>query len=450
MTPAERVREIQAYYQFDLSLLNSLDRLLAENGIHKQVPSIFFTDRINADPNDMPSFSQALGLWLQRKEDLVPGALHEMTGRIGWPEQMRQRVAGGAVNSSELWARAFPADQNDNPGWAILISEGLFSFFKDVLALIFMGVLIEKDQVQIKETLLESDSKRLAELLGSFLEIGMPSLGFSRNLAEGQRELCDVVYEAGIEFILFHELMHVQQGHHEAAAARETRTTLLEEAVPNHREEFEADRLGFGILLRTWKGRHGIAFAGASLLLQSLMLLERYPSQLQARRTHPPAAERLLRMRADAPKVFSLLQDRLDEVRSFENGLSRRLQLISDELPQVSEAVASPWNDLFRKCADIQTSPVPESLQLQFLSQAVSWIVLGDFQITCSGLGELWKNADTNLRRLKGAAASPDPADLSFYANACALIARLTDWLGGQGETGKRAVHIIETAKAPS
>jgi hypothetical protein len=43
-------------------------------------------------------------------------------------------------------------------------------------------------------------------------------------------------------------MMHVMKGHHEAARRRAVKTTLLEEPVHNHREEFEADKLGFALL----------------------------------------------------------------------------------------------------------------------------------------------------------------------------------------------------------
>jgi hypothetical protein len=448
VTPAERVREIQAYFQFDLSLLDSLDRLLAEKGMPKQLPPIFFASGIDVDPNNVPSFSAALRVWLEQKQDLLPERVQEIASRIGWPEEMRRHIAGGTVNSSELWARAFAADGDSNEGWAILVSEGLFGFFKDLLNLIFSGVLFENGLVSVKQTPFESDSKRLAEILGSYIETGIPSVGITHKLHEGQLRLCEAVYESGIEFILFHELMHVMKGHHEAAAGRAVKTTLLQEAVHNHREEFEADKLGFALLLRTWKGRHEIAFTGTSLLLQSLMLLERYPSLLQVRRTHPPAAERLLRLRADAPGVFSLLQDNLDEVRSLENALSHRLQLVADGLPQESEPIVSPWNGLFGTCADIQTSPVPEPLQLRFISQAITWIVLGDRQIACSTLGEAWRNAEANLQNLKQLPSSADPGDLRFYANACSLVVRLVDWLRDQGEAGKTVAKIIEKARS--
>lgn len=447
MTPEERVREIQGYYQFDSSLLEALDRLLAEKGFSRRLPAIFLNSGIEIDSENPPSFGAAFRIWLEQKPDPIPERLQELTRRIGWPEEMRRRAAGGTVNSAELWARAFEADDRPDAGWAILVSEALFGFFKDIVNLTISGISFENDRMRVNQVPVDPQTKLLSKLLGGFLELGVPSVAFDPQLNEQQLGFCRAAYEAGIEFVLLHELMHVMRGHHEAARGRAVKTTLLQEAVHNHREEFEADLLAFGLLLRTWPRRRAIAFAGASLLLQSLMLLERYPSYIQARRTHPPAAERLLRLRADAPKAFSLLGHKFEEVRSLEDALSDRLQTIADELPQESAPIVSPWNDLFRECADIGTSPVPEAAQFHFLSQTVRWIAMGDLQVTCATLGELWGNGEAKADELKRLGPGADPGDVAFYSNVCGLVARLTDWLGDQGYAGKQPLEIITNAR---
>jgi hypothetical protein len=445
VTPSERVREIQDYYRFDLSLLESVDRLLGQSGLWKPPLPTLSDGYAN---NDTLSFAANLRGWLdyKHKQDLVPERVQEMAARIGWPEEMRLRVAGGAVDSSELWARAFAADLSHDSGWAILLSEGLFGFFKDVVNLIISGVHFANGVMQVDQKPSQDDTKELAKLLGGYLETGTPSLAIRPTLTEDQLGFCKPIFEAGVEFVIFHELMHVMQGHHEAAQGRAVRTTLLQEAVHNQREEFEADRLGFGFLLRTWPGRRAIAFAGTSLLLQALMLLERYPSQLLGRRSHPPAAERLLRLRADAPKIFLALQHKFDDVRSLENAFSHRLQLIADELPQESAPIVSPWNDLFAECADIGTTEIPEPLQLRFLFRVTLWMVMGDLQVTCATLGELWGDAESALHALKDLGPNADQDDLVFRANACALVARLVGWLRDLGSAGERPLRIIESA----
>jgi hypothetical protein len=447
MTPKERVREIQDYYRFDVSLLESLDRLLAERGFPRPLPAIFLNSGIEMDPQNPPSFAAAFRIWLENKPDVVPDLIQELAVRIGWPEEMRLRLAGGTVNSAELWARAFAADDSADTGWAILVSEALFGFFKDVVTLTISGVLFENDQMQVGQVPVDTHTKQLSKLLGGFLETGVPSVALRPQLSEEQLGFCRTLYEAGIEFVLFHELMHAMRGHHEAARGRAVKTTLLQEAVHNHREEFEADKLGFAFLARTWTRRRAIAFAGASLLLQSLMLLERYPSYILPRRTHPPAAERLLRLRSDAPDVFLALGHKFEEVRSLEDALSHRLQLVADELPQESAPIVSPWNDLFRECADIGTSPVPEPAQLHFLSQTIRWIVMGDLQVTCATLGELWGNGEIKVDELKRLGPEADPGDVAFYSNVCGLVDRLVDWLGDQGEVSKQPLQILTNAR---
>jgi len=447
VTPEERVREIQGYYQFDSSLLEALDRLLAEKGFSRPLPPTFLNSGIEIDPENPPSFGAAFRTWLEQKPDVIPGHLQELTKRIGWPEEMRRRVEGGTVNSAELWARAFEADDRADKGWAILVSEALFGFFKDVVNLTISGVSFENDRIRVDQVPVDPHTKQLSKLLGGFLELGVPSVAFRPPLDEQQLGFCGAAYEAGIEFVLLHELMHVMRGHHQAARGRAVKTTILEEAVHNHREEFEADKLGFALLLRTWPRRRAIAFAGASLLLQSLMLLERYPSYVQARRTHPPAAERLQRLRSDAPEVFLALGHKFEEVRSLEDALSHRLQAVADELPQESAPIVSPWNDLFRECADIGRSPVPEAAQFHFLSQTVRWIVMGDSQVTCATLGELWGNGQIKRNELKRLGSGADPGDVAFYSNVCELVALLVKWLRDEGEAGRRPLEIIESAR---
>lgn len=447
MTPAERVREIQAYYQFDSSLLETLDRLLVEKGFSRPLPPIFLNSGIKIDLENPPSFGAAFRIWLEQKPDVIPGHLQELTKRIGWSEEMQGRVAGGVVNSAELWARAFEADDRADTGWAILVSEALFGFFKDIVNLTISGVSFENDRMRIDQMPVDPHTKHLSKLLGGLLELGVPSVAFRPQLDEQQLDFCRAVYEAGMEFALLHELVHVMRGHHEAARGRAAKTTILQEAVHNHREEFEADKLGFAFLLGTWPGRGAIAFAGASLLLQSLMLIERYPSYIQARRTHPPAAERLLRLRSDAPKVFLNLRYKFEKVRSLEDALSNRLQAVADELPQESAPIVSPWNDLFRECADIGTSPVPEAAQFRFLSQTVRWIVMGDLQVSCATLGEGWGNAQIKTHELKEFGPGVNTGDLAFYSNVCELVSLLVRWLRDQGESGRRPLDIIERAR---
>lgn len=85
MTPEERVREIQGYYQFDSSLLETLDRLLAEKGFSRRLPAIFLNSGIEIDSKNPPSFGAAFRIWLEQKPDPIPERLQELTRRIGWP-----------------------------------------------------------------------------------------------------------------------------------------------------------------------------------------------------------------------------------------------------------------------------------------------------------------------------------------------------------------------------
>jgi hypothetical protein len=145
--------------------------------------------------------------------------------------------------------------------------------------------------------------------------------------------------------------------------------------------------------------------------------------------------------------VFSALEHKFEEVRSLEDALSHRLQLVTDELPQESAPIVSPWNDLFRECADIGTSPVPEPAQLHFLSQTVRWMVMGDLQVTCATLGEMWGNGEVKVDELKRLGPGADQGDVAFYSNACGLVTRLVDWLGDQGEASKQSLQIIKNAR---
>ena len=72
---------------------------------------------------------------------------------------------------------------------------------------------------------------------------------------------------------------------------------------------------------------------------------------------------------------------------------------------------------------------------------------MGDSQVTCATLGELWGNGQIKSNELKRLGSGADPGDVAFYSNVCELVALLVKWLRDEGEAGRRPLEIIESAR---
>ena len=72
---------------------------------------------------------------------------------------------------------------------------------------------------------------------------------------------------------------------------------------------------------------------------------------------------------------------------------------------------------------------------------------MGDLQVTCASLGELWGNGQIKSNELKRLGSGADPSDVAFYSNACDLVILLVKWLQDQGEAGRRPLDMIENAR---
>jgi hypothetical protein len=108
-------------------------------------------------------------------------------------------------------------------------------------------------------------------------------------------------------FVLCHELAHVVAGHLESpenappmASATSPRLQVVSSA--SWQQEFDADEVGLRALLELSSesgASRGMLYAGAELFLHVLGLLEQFAG-LPVSTTHPPAAQRRARLRAQA------------------------------------------------------------------------------------------------------------------------------------------------------
>jgi len=142
-------------------------------------------------------------------------------------------------------------------------------------------------------------SHLIVETLLNYIKFGLPVSRFLPMDFKASLLGRSLAAKTGV-FVVCHELAHHMLGHLETSKRQSIliRNVEVEVPVTNWEQEFEADALGFRLLLEQARTPPDLSmtFAGISFFFQTMALLEEF-TQFQGNDTHPPSSVHLKKIR---------------------------------------------------------------------------------------------------------------------------------------------------------
>ncbi len=291
----------------------------------------------------------------------------------------------------------------------------------------------------------ERAAGRLRDRVGAFLETGFP-LGLDQVAPDRgpPREFVSALVSNALQFVVLHEIAHLVLGHdRKPVALLENERTPAQLATYSMGQELQADEIALRLHMRLGgiEGR-GVRFAGVVLFFSVLSLFERYSRYQQVYDTphaHPPAFERLYRLRmaiqfGDGDRYFGLTDGegvrlaRADVVAEpgqleFADVLSSTLIRVIGIVEGNSEGLFSPIMSALNRNADGELTQKDVEM---FSEEVVRWMVLGSPARVAKHLGELYHHA---MQDLKEGNVSDD--DLQLFKNGRTLITKAMEKVAG-------------------
>ena len=353
--------------------------------------------------------------------------------KASWPTQtIVARLNGTALNA--MWFKT-------PHGYLVGINGGLVDAIRLIAHDVF-GELEVTENWPIDRTLTFPDgahtraADRIRHRIGAFLEMGFP-LGLDQTVpADGPpSSFVTALVATSLQFVVLHEVTHLVLGHDQKPVAMlQNISTPAQLATYSIAQEMQADDVAVRLHMRLGDSdSSGIRFAGVVLFFSVLSLFERYSRYQQAYDTphqHPPAFERLYRLRmaiqfGDGDRYFGL--------PTTEGVRLARADVPADPLQlEVADMLSSDLIRVFRAFeadSDGPPSPIMTALNRNsdreltqddidiFFEEIVRWIVLGSPTRVARHLAELHHHAvhDLNERNVR-------EGDLQLFKNATILI----------------------------
>ncbi len=339
------------------------------------------------------------------------------------------------ASANATWYRV-PEHYRDSKedAYVIGVNVGLVEALK-LVALDIFG--FSDSTATISDAEARAAAERVGMRLGAFLELGSP-LGPTdvEPVTPERRTLVDMLVTEALHFVVLHEVSHILLLHDRGnVGLRRNIHTGTQIATFSIGQEHQADQLAIrlhsGIRQSQSTEFLGIEFAGPTLLFGVLGLFERYTRYVEAFSTpnaHPPAYERLYRLRIALSRgdghrywaiprndgTLSLARYSLDANPSavaFADSLSAlllRVLEVVEELP-----LYSPMLTLFN---DICNGELNEEGVSQCCCEVLRWTLLGSPEKVIHHLAEAHRNAIFDLER------ASNNEDKRFLSNSIRVI----------------------------
>jgi len=196
----------------------------------------------------------------------------------------------------------------DADSYVIGVNQGLIQTLELVTYDVFgEGQERDEEALRFDGGMVERAAQRVASRVGAFLELGFP-FGFEETEQPNSRRaaLVQALVADALQFSVLHEVSHWLLMHDRGKHLLRNRLVDLQIATFSIGEEHQADRLAMRLhsSIRREPAQQfpGMEFAGPALLFGVLGLFERYTRYQAAFDTphaHPPAYERLYRLRVE-------------------------------------------------------------------------------------------------------------------------------------------------------
>jgi hypothetical protein len=327
-------------------------------------------------------------------------------------------------------------DQEDS--YVIGVNQGLIKTLELVAHDVF-GESQEGDAEALRFDggMVERAAPKVASRVGAFLELGFPfGLQKTEEPTARRAALVQALVADALQFAVLHEVSHLVLMHDRGRQhLLRNRLVDLQIATFSIGQEHQADRLAVrlhsSIRRAPTQQFPGMEFAGPALLFGVLGLFERY-SRYQAAfdtpHAHPPAYERLYRLRVamsagdghqywpiPGDEGFRLARQDLPanpQAVAFADSISMRLLAVLERV-EAAEGLPSPINTLFN---EFGAHSLTESDFEHFCSTVFRWTFLGSPGRVLQHLGEARRAAEEDLQR------APESADRLFLENAIRLV----------------------------
>lgn len=345
----------------------------------------------------------------------------------------------GLVNDSSMTATWYRIPDAEN-AYAIAISRGFVDAIKLIVTDVF-GHGAEENEAEIVLGAHDgAASRRVAERVATYLEIGFP-LGDVKPPTELRAPLVHAIVEDALQFLVLHEFAHILLGHNRGEVhLLRNRMVDLQIATFSIGQEHQADRLAARLhaSMRRESARNiaGMEFAGPTVFFGVLGLFERYTryqAAFDSPHAHPPAYERLYRLRVyyssgdghmywSLPDSAGLRLARLDldphpEAIKFSDAIAKSLLSVLEQVEE-TDSLRSPMNELFNSLASRE---LDDSVKGECWSEICRWLYLGSPLKILQHIAE----ARTNVRAdLLG---TPTAEDHIFLKRSAELIDNLVE-----------------------
>lgn len=348
-------------------------------------------------------------------------------------DNLGEKIEIGLVNGAALNATWYKVPEQPDV-YAIGINVGLINTLK-VVAYDIFGYGDEADDEPLRLGHHDADAaSRVSERLGAFLELGCP-LGNATNPSERRTAFVRALLDDAYQFVVLHEFAHIALGH-DRGDVRLLRKQLSDVQIATfsigqeHQADQLAARLHASIRRTSTQQFPGMEFAGPTLFLGILGLFERY-SRHQATfdtpHSHPPAYERLYRLRVgltsgkghmywpvhkDGSRLARMELKPNPKAVEFSDAIGASL-LAAIEQVEASKTLPSPITDLVNRFA---SAPIGNDSKEVFRSETARWMLMGSPEKVLQHVSEGIRSVDDNIK------SGESEEDVEFWTNARVLL----------------------------
>ena len=326
------------------------------------------------------------------------------------------RVEIGLVNDSSMTATWYRLPHAED-SYAIAVNRGLVEAI-ELIAIDVFGYGAEDEGELVLGTHDADAGKRVAARVAAYLEIGFP-LGEDPRPSRRRAQFVRAIVEDALQFLVLHEFAHILLGHQRGDVhLLRNRLVDLQIATFSIGQEHQADRLAArlhaSMRRESAQSFPGMEFAGPMLFFGVLGLFERYTryqAAFDSPHAHPPAYERLFRLRVyyasgDGHMYWAIPEKaghrlaRLDldphpEAIMFSDAVAKSLLSVL-ELVEEADVLRSPINDLFNRLAAVE---IDDQSRSECWYEICRWLYLGSPRKILQHVAEASRSIRTELEK---------------------------------------------------